>query len=136
MKLPLTYILAVMFMIATHAADAQILNSTTVWNSAVSINLNTGNTQHAVVEFETNASTVKMREGASVIVFNIQSAEGDWNNIGNTGKFTLQILDDANTPGRVVMGRDENGVYIILDMTPGNPDGINQRFNINAYRFN
>src|SRR5688572_4617951 len=136
MKLSLTYILAVMFMIATHAADAQILNSATVWNSAVSINLNTGNTQHAVVEFETNASTVKMREGASVIVFNIQSAEGDWNNIGNTGKLTLQILDDANTPGRVTMGRDENGVYIILDMTPGNPDGINQRFNINAYRFN
>ena len=103
------------------------------WNSSVSIAINSGDSLLATISFVSNAQKIDMVQGDYTLPFIIQSIEGVWENITRPGKLTCHVKDDSATSGIITLGRDDKGLYIILDMTSGNPDGIFQRFIIDSH---
>jgi len=114
--------------------QAQVLSHEIEWSSSKSVNLNSGDTLSFAVKFVSKTGTVDMIQGDSSIPFFIQSSEGTWSEVTQSGILTCQVKDESDTRGVIILGHDSRGLYIIVDMTPGNPEGVNRRFVIDSYQ--
>jgi len=128
------HFLILLLFVSALPLQAQVLRDEVHWNSAKSVNLNTGDTLAFVVNFVSQENKIDMVQGEYTMPFFIQSIQGTWNDIALAGALACVVKDDAGTSGQIILGRDSAGLYIIVDMTPGNPDGVNRRFIIDSHQ--
>lgn len=61
----------------------------------------------------------------------VKGFSGLWSNVASMGEFVFQVSKDGFS-GTVLFERTNSGLFITLDLTPGNPDDIRTRFRVSS----
>lgn len=68
---------------------------------------------------------------SGTFTFAVASHQGTWKDVSQPGQMIFNVVVD-NAPGIITTGRDNQGIYLILDMTPTRPDGVKLKYIISS----
>jgi hypothetical protein len=126
------YILIFLLALPTVAASQSMRNSNFTWVAQQAQNLasDTIQEQHAVFK-SYGTKKFEMIQHSATVVFTVTSQQGTWTDISQEGEIRFSVHTD-NHPGAITVGRNSEGPYLIVDMTPSRPDGINFKYFISS----
>jgi hypothetical protein len=73
----------------------------------------------------------EMVQYSTTFTFAVTSRQGDWKDISQTGQMVFSVKTN-NQPGIITVGRDDGGIYLVLDMTPAQPTAIKSKYFISS----
>jgi len=126
------YIFIFLFALPTLATAQSLKGNNFTWVAQQAQNLVSDTIQDQRAVFNSyGIKKFEMIQHSATVVFTVTSQQGEWKDISQEGETSFSVLID-NKPGRITIGRNSNGPYLMLDMTPSRPDGINFKYLISS----
>jgi hypothetical protein len=126
------YILIFLLTLPVLATGQSLRNSNFTWVAQQAQNLASGTIQEQHAVFNSyGIKKFEMIQHSATVVFTVTSQQGAWKDISQEGETSFSVQID-NQHGTITVGRNSEGPYLILDMTPSRPDGINFKYFISS----
>ena len=126
------YILIFLLGLPTLSAGQNLRSNNFMWVAQRAQNLASDTIQEQrAVFYSYGSKKFEMIQHSARVVFTVTSQQGTWKDISQEGETSFSVLID-NQPGTITVGRNSEGPYLILDMTPSRPDGINFKYFISS----
>jgi hypothetical protein len=68
---------------------------------------------------------------SATFTFTVTSYQGEWKDISEAGQIIFDIKTN-NHPGIITIGRRAQGIYLVLDKTPSQPEAIKSKYFISS----
>jgi|GEM_PF-4944703 len=128
------FLLCFLFLSFIHSA-AQNLNAASqslVWHSNQLQEKHSGETVNVAVDIKTTTETIQLLYPNEMITFEIQSIEGEWQDVSADGQLLYSVLHNDTSFGEVTIQRSSGNLWIEVDFTENNQHGLHQVFEINS----
>jgi len=73
----------------------------------------------------------EMVQHSATFTFTVTSRQGEWKDISQTGQIIFSVTSNGS-PGFITVGRNDDGLYLLLDMTPAQANAIKSKYFISS----
>ena len=132
-KITAITILSLACVAITLAAHAQtdVPQQKITWTSSESVDLQTGNTYHKTLKFETDGDRSIDIPNRLLTNIEVTRVDGTWTDVALPGKLVYYVLLNG-TEATVTIEKNDTGTYITIETVLSSPDGIHRKFTISA----